>query len=273
MNLIFHNIDVTRQFNMRVELIPVFDDNYVFILIDDLKKEAAVVDPATADSVISFLEKENLTLTKIFNTHHHSDHIGGNLELLRRFPSAEVYAGIHDKGRIPAQKYFLNHDDTVYFTEEKATVYYVPGHTLGHIAYHFALKDGQHYLFIGDTIFSGGCGRLFEGTFEQMFESLKFLRDNLPNETIIFCAHEYTVNNYKKLSKLEPGNENIKNKLEKCIQMRNENLFTVPFTLGEEKKCSSILRWDDKNLMKIANSQTGLETFTFVRNFLNKPLG
>ena len=164
---------------MHIKQIPALNDNFIYILIDDEKREAAVVDPAVADIVLSYLKNNNLQLTKIFNTHHHGDHVGGNKELIQQFPQAEVYASEDDKGRIPLQKHFLNHLDTVSFANEIAHIYSIPGHTRGHIAYHFKCKDKREYLFVGDTIFSGGCGKLFEGSFLQMFNSLKLLRDLL----------------------------------------------------------------------------------------------
>lgn len=255
---------------MRIEQIPALQDNFIFILIDDQTKQAAAVDPCESEIVIDFLEKNNLVLTKIFNTHHHGDHVGGNRGLIQRYPNAEVYAGLHDKGRIPCQKYFLDQGDVVTFGNETAFVYYVPGHTLGHIAYHFKLKNSDDCLFIGDTVFSGGCGKLFEGTFLQMFTSLKFLRENVPNETKVFCAHEYTVENYAILSKLEPNNGKIKEKLNQSIDMREKGLFTVPFQWKEEKECSSFLRWDNPELKRITNTTSDLDTFTYVRKFRDK---
>ena len=257
---------------MFVKQIPAYEDNYIYVLVNPSTKEAAVVDPALAEGVLSYLESEKLTLTKIFNTHHHGDHVGGNSELLAKFPQAEVYASTHDKGRIPGQTHFLNHGDTISFSGEKAQIYFVPGHTLGHIAYFFSLQNGENWLFVGDTIFSGGCGRIFEGTYPQMFQSLKLLRDSLPNNTKIYCAHEYTVNNLKKISKLEPHNDKIKQKLSKCLQMREQGLQTVPSTLGEEKEFSSILRWDDKVLKDRTKTETDVETFTAVREFMNQSL-
>lgn len=252
---------------MRIEKIPALQDNFIFILIDDQKKQAAVIDPCEEKVVIDFLEKNNLVLAKIFNTHHHGDHVGGNRGLIHKYPNAEVYAGLHDKGRIPCQKYFLDQGDVVTFGNETAFVYYVPGHTLGHISYHFKLKNDDDCLFIGDTVFSGGCGKLFEGTFLQMFTSLKFLRDNVPDGTNVFCAHEYTVENYTILSKLEPNNAKIKEKLNQSISMRKNGLFTVPFRWKEEKECSSFLRWDDPELKRITHTTSDLDTFTYVRKF------
>lgn len=252
---------------MRIEQIPALNDNFIFILIDEKTNEAAVVDPSESESVIQFLNKYDLNLTKILNTHHHNDHVAGNRELVKKYPNAEVYAGSHDKGRIPCQKYFLNQGDNIRFADEKAVIYYLPGHTIGHIAYHFKLRNNEHHLFIGDTLFAGGCGKLFEGTFLQMFTSLKFLRDYLPDKTMIYCAHEYTVENYSILLKLEPNNIKIKEKLNHSILLQKNGLFTVPFLWKEEKECSSFLRWDELELKKITNTTSDLDTFTYIRKF------
>ena len=145
---------------MRVEKIPVLEDNFTYILIDEDTHAAVIVDPSLAQPIINFLKKNHLTCISVFNTHHHSDHVGGNKGLIAEYPDAKVYGGFHDKGRIPHQTVFLNHNDVVTFAGEESYIYYVPGHTLGHICYHFKLKNGEHYLFIGDTLFSGGCGKI-----------------------------------------------------------------------------------------------------------------
>lgn len=256
---------------MKIQMLPVLDDNYIFILIDGKNCEAAVVDPALAEPVIQFLEQNNLKLTKIFNTHHHSDHVGGNQELVKKYSNVEVYASAKDFGRIPCQTHSLNHMDTVTFADEVAHAYMVPGHTLGHICYFFPLKNKENHLFIGDTVFSGGCGKLFEGTFAQMFSSLSFLREKLPKDTMIWTAHEYSLENYLVLQKLEPNNKNIQSKVEEIIKIRNANKFTVPFVFQDEQKTSSFFRWDDPELQKIASTKSDFETFCFVRKFRDNP--
>ncbi len=256
---------------MKIEMLPVLDDNFIYILIDETKKEAVVVDPAIAEPVIHFLKKNNLTLTKILNTHHHHDHVGGNKELIGLFPNIEVYGSSQDFGRIPFQTHSLNHNDSIQFADETAKVYYVPGHTLGHICYYFPLKDGTHHLFIGDTLFAGGCGKLFEGTLEQMYSSLSLIRDQLPSDTVVWTAHEYTLENYLVLEKLEPENQKIKDKIQLSIKKLQQGLHTVPFTLQEEKETSSFLRWDDKKLQAITNTKNGFDTFCFVRKFRDNP--
>jgi hydroxyacylglutathione hydrolase len=256
---------------MKIHMLPVLEDNYIFILIDEKNQEAVVVDPSLAEPVINYLSQNKLKLIKIFNTHHHFDHVGGNKELVKAFPNIEVYAGVNDSGRIPCQTHFLKHGDTVIFANEIASVYFVPGHTLGHICYYFNLSSGEHHLFIGDTIFAGGCGKLFEGTMQQMFASLQFLRDNLSNETKIWCAHEYTVENYLILQKLEPENKAIKVRLEESINLRKTNQFTIPFTMKEEKVSSSFLRWDDQELKNTIKISGNFETFSYVRKFRDSP--
>lgn len=256
---------------MKIEMLPVLEDNFIYILIDETLKEAAVVDPAIAKPVIQFLKDNNLTLTKILNTHHHYDHVGGNKELKSLFPNVEIYGSSQDFGRIPFQTHSLNHNDSISFADESANVYYVPGHTLGHICYFFSLKNGDHHLFIGDTLFGGGCGKLFEGTLEQMYSSLSFLREHIPDSTLIWTAHEYTLENYLVLEKLEPDNQKIKEKIELSIKKLQQGQHTVPFTFQEEKETSSFLRWDDKKLQAVTHTENAFDTFCFVRKFRDNP--
>lgn len=256
---------------MKIDMISVLNDNYIFVLIDEKNQKAAVVDPAVSEPVLNYLEKEKLILTKIFNTHHHYDHVGGNKELVKAFKDVEVYAGINDAGRIPYQTHYLKHGDFVTFAGETAYVYYVPGHTFAHICYFFSLNNGESHLFIGDTIFAGGCGKLFEGTMYQMFSSLKFLRNNLPDQTYIWCAHEYTLENYMILQLLEPNNIEIKRIIDQTTHIRQLNRFTVPTTLGREKISNSFLRWDDQALKVQLNTISDFETFSYVRKYRDMP--
>ena len=178
---------------MEVFRLPVLSDNYVFVLFDPRDRSAAVVDPAVAEPVLAKLGELDAQLVAIFNTHHHFDHVGGNRQLLARFPEAVVYGGKEDRRRIPGLQAALAAGDRVEFGGETGRVLFVPGHTRGHIAYYF--PESGH-LFCGDTLFAGGCGRLFEGTPAQMRRSLEQLRA-LPAETSVWCAHEYTLKNLK----------------------------------------------------------------------------
>jgi hydroxyacylglutathione hydrolase len=241
---------------MKVIRIPVLTDNYIFLLHDSQTNTAAVVDPAVAKPVLDCLQKIGAELVAIFNTHHHWDHIGANQELSQKFPNLLVYGGAEDKGRIPGQKVFLNEGDLVEFAGRKAKVFFVPGHTRAHIAYYFVpIEEGDTgELFCGDTLFAGGCGRLFEGTPSQMVNSLAKLR-NLPDNTRVWCAHEYTLNNLKFALTVEGDNPDLQTRYNQVVASRNRNEPTVPSLLGIEKQTNPFLRWDRPTI----KSAMGLE--------------
>lgn len=240
---------------MDILQIPALNDNYIFLLVDRQTQTAAVVDPAEAGPVLSVLQGQKLKLTAILNTHHHGDHVGGNRDLKRHFPGATVYASQADQGRIPEQIVYLLEGDRVEFGGRSAEVLFVPGHTRGHIAYYFppttAEEPGE--LFCGDTLFAGGCGRLFEGTPAQMVESLGKLR-SLPDQTRVWCAHEYTLNNLKFAVTVEPDNVALKERLATVQHQRQKQEPTVPSLLGLEKITNPFLRWDQPALQKVAGS-------------------
>lgn len=241
---------------MKIIRIPALSTNYIFVLHDSESKTAAVVDPALAQPVLEFLEKIGANLVAIFNTHHHSDHIGGNKELKEKFPFLRVYGGAKDRGRIPHQEVFLEDGDTVDFAGRKADVFFIPGHTYAHIAYYFPPieTEATGELFCGDTIFAGGCGRLFEGTPAQMVDSIGKLR-NLPDQTRIWCAHEYTLNNLKFALTVEKDNLDLQSRYEEVSNLRNANQPTIPSLLGIEKQTNPFLRWDKPTI----KSAMGLE--------------
>ncbi|MEO1791408.1 MAG: hydroxyacylglutathione hydrolase [Cyanobacteria bacterium J06629_19] len=251
---------------MEIYRLPVRSDNYIFILYDPATLTAAVVDPADAPPVLAKLDALGATLVAIFNTHHHNDHVGGNLELLKRFPQAEVYAGAKDDGRIPKQQHYLEDGDQVSFANRPAQVFFVPGHTRGHIAYYFAPthKDEPGELFCGDTLFAGGCGRLFEGTAADMQPSLAKLRA-LPDNTRIWCAHEYTLSNLKFAVSVDGGNEELRSRLTQVTQARQQNQPTIPSLLKVEKATNPFLRWDTPALQSTAKSQDPITVFAHIR--------
>ena len=234
---------------MKITRIPVLSDNYVFVLFDEEKKIAAVVDPAVAEPVLKCLQELDAELIAIFNTHHHMDHVGGNKTLLKHFPNLCVYGGIEDKQRIPGQQVFLQEGDTVKFGDRVGQVFFVPGHTRGHIAYYFPPVDETKAgdLFCGDTLFAGGCGRLFEGTPSQMVNSLSKLR-SLPDNTLIWCAHEYTLNNLKFALTVDGENKALQNRYTEVQAARSQGIATVPSLLGIEKQTNPFLRWDQSSL-------------------------
>ena len=219
---------------LNVEQIPVLNDNYVYILTCTETGQTAVVDPAVAAPVIHILGERPLDF--IFNTHHHADHTGGNLQLKEHYDCVIVGAG-HDAARIPGIDVKVREGDTVKLGHKVANVLETSGHTIGHIVYHFA---ESHALFCGDTLFVGGCGRLFEGTPEQMHESLQKIKV-LPDETKVYCAHEYTLQNYKFLHHVAPEDAAVTARLNEVTQMREAGRRTVPSTLGQEKQSNLFL--------------------------------
>lgn len=240
---------------MRVIRIPALSDNYIFLLHDPESKTAAVVDPAEANPVLECLAQIGAELVAIFNTHHHYDHVGANRELMQKFPNLCVYGGLEDRGRIPGQEVFLREGDRVEFAGRVGEVFFVPGHTRAHIAYYFAPTEGEDTgeLFCGDTLFAGGCGRLFEGTPAQMVNSLTKLR-NLPDKTRVWCAHEYTLNNLKFALSVEADNPDLQTRYNQVVAARQRDEATVPSLLGVEKLTNPFLRWDRpgiKSAMKL----------------------
>ncbi|ELS05396.1 hydroxyacylglutathione hydrolase [Xenococcus sp. PCC 7305] len=251
---------------MQIERIPVLSDNYVFLLFDEQQKIAAVVDPAVAQPVLNRIQELEVDLIAIFNTHHHPDHVGGNRKLLQHFPDLVIYGGESDRGRIPEQHVFLQEGDRVKFGDREGQVFFVPGHTLAHIAYYFApLTPGETgELFCGDTLFAGGCGRLFEGTPSQMVNSLGKIRA-LPDNTRVWCAHEYTLNNLKFALTVEAGNNILQTRYQEVKEQRDRAIATVPSLLGVEKQTNPFLRWDFPALKSFTNQEEPARVFGKLR--------
>lgn len=251
---------------MQVFRLPVLSDNYIFLLYDNKQNIAAVVDPAQAKPVLDKLQELKAELVAIFNTHHHSDHVGGNQKLIEKFPQLTVYGGSSDKGRIPGQLVFLEDGDRVSFSNRTADVLFVPGHTRAHIAYYFPPENSEETgeLFCGDTLFAGGCGRLFEGTPAQMVNSLSKIRA-LPDNTRVWCAHEYTLNNLKFAVTVDGKNSKLQKRFEEVKAHRSRNEATVPSLLGVEKHTNPFLRWEETALQSAANSSDSVQTFSRIR--------
>ncbi|NCJ05511.1 hydroxyacylglutathione hydrolase [Synechococcales cyanobacterium C] len=248
---------------MHIHRLPVLRDNYIFVLHDPKTHTAAVVDPAEARPVLACLNQLQARLVAIFNTHHHGDHVGGNQELLRHFPGAVVYGSAPDRGRIPGQQVFLQGGDQVCFADCTAQVLFVPGHTLGHIAYYFPAPGGGD-LFCGDTLFAGGCGRLFEGTPAQMLQSLQQIRE-LPDPTRVWCAHEYTFSNLKFAITVEAENLALQERLVQVQAARQRQEATVPSEIKIEKQTNPFLRWDQPALMAATQGKNAIQTFARLR--------
>ena len=225
---------------MRVEIIPCLQDNYSYLIIDESNKTASVVDPSEAKPIINFIEKENINLKYILNTHHHYDHIGGNKDLKKKYNSV-VIGYKDDASRIPGIDILLNNNQIWKANNFEAKIMHIPGHTTGHISFHFFKEK---LIFTGDTLFSLGCGKIFEGTYQDMFDSLNQIK-KLPQDTKIYCGHEYTLQNSKFCIKHDPENLNLKNKIVEIKKKLENNIPTIPSTLKDENECNIFLRAKD----------------------------
>lgn len=220
-----------------VEILPAWQDNYIYLLVDEDSGEVAVVDPTDAQVVIRRLEDLGLSAHKILCTHHHKDHVAGNLELKAKF-EAEVHCSEYDLARVPGADHGLKAGDQLTFGRYQVEILETPGHTLGAIC--FWLPE-LSCLFTGDTLFSLGCGRLFEGSAEQMHMSLSRLA-KLPSDTKIFCGHEYTESNCRFSLTVDPENKDLKRKLGMILERREQNRPTLPANLAEELATNPFLR-------------------------------
>ncbi|MCW8970588.1 MAG: hydroxyacylglutathione hydrolase, partial [Rhodospirillales bacterium] len=225
---------------LEIERIAAFNDNYIWLLHAADGKATAVIDPGDAGVVRAALDRNGWTLTHILVTHHHADHTGGVAEL-KAATGCTVVGWREDAARVPGIDMALAEGDELTIGSHPARLIAVPGHTSGHVAYHF-FDDCA--LFCGDALFSLGCGRIFEGTPGQMWESLLKLRA-LPDETRVFCAHEYTNSNADFALSIDPDNAELQKRADAIIRLRETGKSTVPSSLGEEKRINPFLRADD----------------------------
>lgn len=236
---------------IQISALPAFTDNYIWLLQDHQTQRCAVVDPGDAAPVQAWLDAHpGWVLSDILITHHHHDHVGG-VERLKAATGAKVYGPASE--RIPARDVALKDNDSVSVLGWDFDVYAVPGHTLGHIAYYH-----HGLLFCGDTMFAAGCGRLFEGTPEQMYHSLSRLAA-LPEDTLVYCTHEYTLSNLKFAAAVEPGNPHTAARLEKVIQQRQNGVMTVPSTLALEKLTNPFLRTSETLVTQKVDEREGAQ--------------
>jgi len=225
---------------MEIEIIRCLQDNYSYIIIDKSNLNACVIDPSEAKPIINYVENNNIKLKYILNTHHHYDHVGGNIELKKRYNS-QVVGFEGDKNRIPEIDILVKDKQIWKKDNFEAKIYHVPGHTSGHIAFYFFK---QKKIFTGDTLFSLGCGRIFEGTYRQMFSSLNKIK-KLPKNTEIYCGHEYTLQNSNFCMANDSRNLKLQRKIIKIKEKLKNNLPTMPSVLIDEIECNIFLKAKD----------------------------
>ncbi|BCG62762.1 MAG: hydroxyacylglutathione hydrolase [Methyloprofundus sp.] len=243
---------------IKIQQIPVLTDNYIYLIHDTESMETTVVDPAVAEPVLACLNQNGWQLNTILNTHHHGDHVGGNLELKQQ-TGCKIIGSALDMVRIPAIDSGCNEGDIIKLGQHNIQVIECSGHTTGHIAFYIAAADA---LFCGDTLFAMGCGRLFEGSAEQMWQSLsKFT--TLPSETKIYCAHEYTAANAQFALSVEPNNHDLLSTIEHVQQLRANNQATVPTTLAQELATNPFLRPNSLDIQNTLDMQGASELAVF----------
>lgn len=236
---------------IKIDALPAFSDNYIWLLQDPERRHCAVVDPGDAAPVEAWLAAHTgWQLSDILITHHHFDHVGG-IERLKAATGARVLGPANEK--IPGRDLALHDGDQVDVLGQRFSVYAVPGHTLGHIAY---IQAEQHWLFCGDTLFAGGCGRLFEGSPEQMHQSLSRLAA-LPEQTQVFCTHEYTLSNLRFAAAVEPDNQQIKQRLEQVGQWREAGQISLPSSIALERATNPFLRSSEPTVSAMIAERDG----------------
>ena len=225
---------------MKIEIIKCLKDNYSYLIIDETNNYACVIDPSESRPIIKAIEKNKVKLKYILNTHHHYDHVGGNKELKKKYNS-KIIGFKNDKDRIPEIDILVENNQIWRKENFEAKIYHIPGHTSGHIAFHF-FKEKK--IFTGDTLFSLGCGKIFEGTHEQMFDSLNKIKE-LPKDTEIYCGHEYTLQNGNFCLANDSANLKLKEKITEVKRKLTNDLPSIPTILADEIECNIFLKAKD----------------------------
>ena len=242
-------------------------DNYIWILRNNSDNLTAVIDPGESDSVNKTLKKNQWDLNQIINTHHHYDHTDGNSKLKEKW-NAELVAPKQEKNKIPNIDIEVKDGDLINLAGLKAKVIHAPGHTLGHVVYYL---ENEKILFAGDTIFSLGCGRVFEGSMEDMYLSLKKIK-NLDPKTLIYCGHEYTENNLKFAKEVEKQNNDFNFFSNKIFNLKEFDLPTIPTVLEDELKCNPFLRTNNPDIALYfgVSNDSDLEIFSKLRDLKDR---
>lgn len=248
---------------MIIDIIPCLNDNYSYLICDEETNTIAIIDPSEFSTCDKVINQNYKKLDYVLNTHHHFDHIGGNEQLKNKY-NAKIFGFSGDKARIPGLDKLLVDNQEFKIGSLNFATLFIPGHTKGHIA--FYLKE-EKVIFTGDTLFSLGCGRVFEGTNEQMFNSLNRIK-NLPENTKIYCGHEYTQKNLEFCIKFNPNNKYLIMKKEDIAEKIKNRKPTLPSTVADEIKTNIFLRYDDLDVKKQLNlmGASDLEIFSKLRD-------
>lgn len=241
---------MARSF-LQIEQIKIFSDNYVYFLRCSATGETVVVDPGQAQPVLNFLASKQWQLHKILCTHHHSDHIGGNLQIKKQ-TGCSIIGAKQDQKRIPGIDTVVCEGDTVCVGEQRARIMETWGHTIGHICFYFA---NNRSLFCGDTLFAAGCGRFFEGSPQQMYTSLQKLVA-LPQDTLVYCGHEYTLANIKFALHVDPENLHLQVYQQEVLSFLNRGKSSIPSVLANERKVNPFLRCHNTQIRKQLNMES-----------------
>lgn len=246
---------------LKIHPIPAFSDNYIWAMINDEAKEAIIIDPGQAQPVLDFIKTQNLTIIQIWLTHHHDDHVGGVAELANHFPNVQVFAHADIHPLINANNLTAVGEGSASTAWGNAVqVWQVAGHTENHLAYLLTFEDKLH-IFCGDTLFRAGCGRVFTGTIEQLFDSFMRFGELHDDNALFYPAHEYTLSNLKFAQFIEPTNPAIEQAIEQDTQLRAQNKPTLPTSLADEKAINPFLRAvisPPDEMVKTVQSQTSI---------------
>jgi len=245
---------------MKIEIIPCLNDNYSYLIHDQISNTVAVIDPSEFSPCDAIIDKNYKKLDFILNTHHHYDHVGGNEELKKKYNS-KVLGFENDKNRIPQIDTVLKDNQEFKIGTLNFTTIFIPGHTRGHVAFYF---KKERVVFSGDTLFSLGCGRVFEGTYKQMFQSLNKLK-NLPGETKVYCGHEYTFKNLEFCLKFNPNNDFLKKKKDDIKLSLKNKKPTIPSTIADEIKANIFFRVNDPDVKKAINLENSADIEIFAK--------
>ncbi|XP_028669666.1 hydroxyacylglutathione hydrolase, mitochondrial isoform X2 [Erpetoichthys calabaricus] len=249
---------------MRIELLPALTDNYMYLLIDDETREAAIVDPVEPHKVVDAVKKHGVKLTTVLTTHHHWDHAGGNAKLVKMVPGLKVYGG---DPRVDALTQKVTHYDTFKVGSLNVKCLFTPCHTSGHICYFVSKEKSPDppAVFTGDTLFVAGCGKFFEGTADEMCKALLDVLGRLPPETRVFCGHEYTINNLKFARHVEPNNEAIRKKLAWAKATYDRGEPTIPSTIADEFTFNPFMRVRERSVQEHAGKTDPISTMASIR--------